>query len=179
MLLDNYYQLRTQAGLTKSGGGFLTDLNLQVNLSDGTSYALNYQECNGPDRLIKSDDKSYVKTLIPPATDTTGGNKYIVFGDGNNPVETDNYSISGSPIANISISSVEGIRTVTGFKIMYTFKYTGTNTATIKEVCIFDNFTSYLSNNSRKVALWREVFQTPLQVPAGSIFTYNFEVAFN
>ena len=179
MFLNNYYQLRTQAGLTKPGGGFLTNLNLQVDQSDGSAYTLANQDCNGQDRLIAPTITSYVKTSIPPASGAIGGNKYIVFGDGNVPVETDNYSISGSPIQNISISSVEGIRTVTGNKIMYTFKYTGTNTATIKEVCIFDNFTGSASNNSRKVALWREVLNTPLQVPAGSIFTYNFEVAFN
>lgn len=179
MFLDNYYQLRTQAGLTYTGGGFVTNLNLQVNLPDGAPYTLAYQDCNGRDGLISPSNSSYVKTSIPSASGANGGNKFIVFGDGNAPVETDNYSISGSPIQNIRISSVEGIRTVTGSKIMYTFKYEGTNTATIKEVCIFDNFTSSLSNTSRKVALWREVFQTPLQVPAGSIFTYNFEIAFN
>lgn len=179
MLLDNYYQLRTQAELTNFGGGFLTNLNLQVNLSDGSSYTLTYNECNGPDKLIKPASKDQVKTYIPPTSAVNNPNKYIVFGDGAVPVETDNFSISGSPIENISSSSVEGIRTVTGTKFMYTFKYTGTNTATIKEVCIFDNFCNSLSGTTRKVALWREVFQTPLQVPAGSIFTYNFEVAFN
>lgn len=179
MLLNNYYQLRTQGGLTYSGGGFLTNLKLNVSLSDGSTYTLAYQDCNGQDRLIAPSNTSYIKTLIPSTSGSNGGYKYIVFGDGDVPVEMDNYSISGSPIQNIIASSVEGIRTVTGSKIMYTFKYTGTNTATIKEVCIFDNFTDSLSNTSRKFALWREVFQTPLQVPAGSIFTYNFEVAFN
>lgn len=178
MLLDNYYLLRTQAGLTNSGGGFVTSLNYQVNLSNGSSYTLSSNDCNGPDNLIRPTVTSNIRTDIPPYSSGKGNYKFIVFGDGDVPVETDNYSISGSPIANISISSVEGMVTVKGYKIMYTFKYTGTNTATIKEVCIFDNF-STITSNIIKVALWREVFNTPLQVPAGSIFTYNFEVAFS
>ena len=179
MLLDNYYQLKTQAGLTNLSGGFIKDLGLQVNTSSGSSVTLRNIDCSGPDRLIRSIDKSFIKTYIPSGTSTVESSyRFIVFGDGYTPVSNEDYSISGSAITNISISSIEGVRTVTGHKIMYNFVYNGTNTANIREVCIFENFANNSTTPSQKVAVWREVFDKPFQVPAGSMFTYIFEVKF-
>ena len=178
MILDNYYQIRTQAGLTSVNGAILTNLGLSVNLASGSSFTLTNYECNGADRLVRPTAKDYIRTRIPSGSAISNLDRYMVFGDGNEPVATDDYSISGSAIENISILSLDGIRTITGYKLMYSFKYTGTTTAVIRELCIFDNF-GVSSQSGRKVALWREVFDTPLQVPAGSIFTYNLEVEYN
>ena len=177
MFLDNYNKIRKQAGLTATDGTFITNLNTQITTTNGTAYTITHNECCGADRLIRVPTPSTIYTTIPSAT--SGVNyayHYVVFGDGDTPVSTSDYSISGSRIADINISSVTGVATPTGYKIMYNFTYTGSSPTTIKEVCIYDNFGAYAYSNSRKVALWREVFDTPLELPAGSSFTYNFEV---
>lgn len=174
MLLNNYRKILKQSILTNNGGGFLYDMGSQVTRRDGTSIALTYYECQGRDPLICPPDSGRVFTTLPTTSKIQFNNIYIVFGDGDTPVSVDDFSISGNAITNISVSSKEGASTDVGGNILYTFINRGDD-ATIKEVCIFGCFSTG-QTSSYKVALWREVLDTPLIVPAGSTFTYTISV---
>lgn len=174
MILNNYYNLRKASYSVPVGNTFfLTNPNLQIALSDGTLYTITTSECNGTDRLFRAaSDYSAVYTSNPPTSGIGHINKYIVFGDGDTPVELSDFSVSGNVIGNIGCTSMSGVYIENGIRYTYTFINRGSE-ATIKEVCIFDNFT--LNTTARKVALWREVFDEPLTVGAGESFIYNFE----
>lgn len=175
MLLNNYRKILKQSILTRNYDTFLYNMGYQVTRQDGTSVALTAKECQGRDTLIcPTQQNSRIYTTLPGVNTLAYDAIYIVFGDGDTPVTVDDYSISGNAISDISFSSIEGLSTDVGGNILYTFVNRG-NDVTIKEVCIFGSF-SYSNNLSYKVALWREVLDTPLVVPSGSTFTYTISV---
>lgn len=173
MLLNNYYNLRKASYSAAVYGDFVIKPNLQMALPDGTLYTISTAECNGVDRLFRTTQNTIYIATSKPTTGNIGSDyKYIVFGDGDTPVELSDFSVSGNVIGNISCTSINGAYIENGFRYTYTFINRGSE-ATIKEVCIFDNFS--FTAQGRKCALWREVFDEPLTVGAGESFIYNFE----
>lgn len=175
MLLNNYYNLRKASYSMPSGGStYLENPNLQISLSDGTLYTIAGSDCSGVDRLFRTPENyGYLYTSKPSTGNIVSANKYIVFGDGDRPVELTDFSVAGNVIGNINCTSINGVYIENGFRYTYTFINRGSNEVTIKEVCIFDSFS--FTSSSRKCALWREVFDEPLTVGAGESFIYNFE----
>lgn len=174
MLLNNYYNLRKASYAAPPSVNLLINPNLQIALSDGTLFTITSAECNGVDRLFRASAGTNLLFTSKPSTSSVNCDiKYIVFGDGDKPVELSDFSVSGNVIKNISCTSISAAYIENGIRYTYTFINRDSAESTIKEVCIFDNFT--LSSSTRKVALWREVFDEPLTVGAGESFIYNFE----
>lgn len=175
MLLNNYIKLKTQNSLTPKGSGvFINDLGYTYRGSNGNTFTLNYGNFGGADPILTPAAVGNISTVIPSTSTSNYNQLHIVFGNGNTPVTPDDYTIAGTRITNISPSAVVGGITDIGTTVSYIFTNNNATNVTISEVCIFGGFAFNTTNI--KFAIWREVFDEPLTVPAGVSFMYTIEI---
>ena len=105
----------------------------------------------------------------------------VSFGDGSVPPTLDDYTLSGSPITTLSITSAvivsnnEDDASITG---VYTITNTGSDEVTIREVAMFRSVPRYTSGNFT-IMLDRTVLDNPVTIPAGGIGQVTYTIRLN
>lgn len=176
MLLNNYIKAYKQNLLSyKEGVGYIVSLGYQYRIVNGNTVSLSSSDFGGINPLIQPTASTVnISTSLPTTSTESSSNRHIVFGDGDTPPTLDDYTISGNVIPNIRYVTLAGSTISNGVRQSYVFTNHNSTPITIKEVCIFGSFD--LVGSSYSLAMWREVFSTPLTVEAGTSFIYNIDV---
>lgn len=174
MFLNNYYRMKEQnENILTDSSDFIIDKGYQVVLPNGSSVNITASAVNGFDRFSSTPSSGGIVVGATSSTTVLSRYKYIQFGSGTTPVTIYDYKCE-TPISNISCTSARIASITNGRRITYTFMNTNDTPITVNEVVIYDNFA--FTGTACKVAVWREVFDTPLEVGAGETFIYNIEI---
>lgn len=198
MFLQNYYTLKEAFG-SSSVLGYNGSTQIQLIQYNGNVTKENYA-CGGYDAFYYGAPRGTSSlTTAPPSIEATyitvrnaNSSSYsyeltmpyfaIVFGSSDTAVSLTDYTIGEL------ITGIKSLGVVVGGSAkqkVFTYAYQNTNSTdiTIKEVCIFGGLggVSYYNApaDSPTCATYREVFSTPLVVPAGGTFEYVITVEQN
>lgn len=104
----------------------------------------------------------------------TSKNMAIGFDGSNTPASIDDYALI-EPINNCSVVTVTYSRRDNTIIRDFTIKNNNNTEIIINGVGLFGTFTYYTGTTKKLVLLYREVFASPITVPAGASFIYRLE----
>lgn len=103
-------------------------------------------------------------------------NSGTVFGDGDTPVKSDDYCLSGNVITGITGSAVranEDDEDSSTVSVVYTIANNNTDEVVIKEVAVCINYQGY------NFLMERTVLDSPITIPAGGVGQVTYSIRFN
>ena len=178
MLTTNYYNMKFNNRLYTSRVGGSISVTQKINSSKQFRYpngdfstGISNYHYGGGDVLFGAmpDDVIYRET-----GQSVSQNLTIGFDGSNTPASIDDYKLI-NPIHNCSIIAVS--YSISGNTIIRDFTIKNNNNAEIiiNGVGLVGSFTYITSNTKNLVLLYREVFASPITIPAGSSFIYRLE----
>lgn len=191
MFLQNYYNLMHDIYMRtplKSGASS----SAIITLSNGESYyySIGYGASSGvPYFMVNPILLNYGKittesaenqltlpsdNIVSSTTSSYATNLYLVFGSGTTPVTIDDYNIE-SPILNLEFSKISNTCTEDSFTITITGHNLNDEEITVSEMCFFGCIGPDESKY-RLSALYREVFDSPITVPADGYFKFSYTI---
>lgn len=191
MFLQNYYNLMHDIYMRtslKSGASASTIITLSN--GDSFNYSVGYSSSSGvPYFMVNPIFLNYgtittksaqnqltipSDNIVSPTTSTSANNLYLVFGSGTTPVTINDYNIE-SPILNLEFTDIRNTCTEDSFTITITGHNLNDEEITVSEMCFFGCIGT---NDGGRIisALYREVFDSPITVPADGYFKFSYTV---
>lgn len=193
MFLKNYYNLMQNIFLKGALKSTLS-ANTTLILSNGEpyNYSISYSPSSSQSAapmlnpfLINYGQFSYSITensliLIPSNKIASTAKLYpsslaILFGSGTTPVAIDDYNLE-QPISNIEYTAIDNNYTENSFTITITAHNLNSSEISVSEVCFFGNMAPAGFYSQIVSALYREVFDSPITVPADGYFKFSYTI---
>lgn len=191
MFLQNYYNLMQRIYMRfalKTGQSTNTTITLPN--GDSYNYSVTYSSSSGvPDFIVNPILINYGKITtvsaenqltvlsnnnVSSTTNSYANNLFLVFGSGTTPVTINDYNLE-KPISNLEFIDISNTYTEDSFTITITGHNLNAEEITVSEMCFFGCITVKGYTN-RVSALYREVFDSPITVPADGYFKFSYTV---